>query len=787
MGDDIDLKELIRTYTKHWKWFAVSVVFAITAAYLYIKYTTPLYVAEAKIKILEDESSSGGIDLFKELNIFSGSKNKVEDEIEIINSRSNMIEVVKKLGLNTQVFALGDIRDTELYSPPPIQINFIMADSLLSKADFTFYITPTSKTAFRYGEGNDTPPKGYSFGQNVKTPYGDIVVTPNLDTFERYIGQDFMVQLSPVGDMAQYYVDQINIGAADEFSNIVYISLQDPIKKKAKDIIDELIKTYNANAIKDKKEIADRTAEFINERIADISSSLTSVDQTAEDFKTQKGVTDIASEANVNLNIGAATRQELARAQTELQMAESMRDIVAKQEGFEVLPSNIGLSDPTIANATEQYNQLVQQRKRLLESSNEKNPVIQNLDKQLSSLKQTMEASLSGTVNNLGLQVNTLSGQQAIIQSKIYSAPRNERALRDITRQQQTTESLYLYLLQKREEAQIAVASTSPKCKVIDAAHNPTEFPVSPKRAFVYMASFILGLLIPFSVIYVNNLIDNKVHNMNGLEKMVNGVPILGEIPKLSKKEQKLIAKDDRSVLAEALRIIRTNLDYLIKTRQSKGEGKNNVVFITSSVSGEGKTFISSNLAMILASTNKKVLLIGADIRNPKIYSFFRGGQIDKLSGPKRGKDAGLTEYILDENLGIRDITNTMLVYENDIDVIYSGRIPPNPAELLLSPRIKSLLSEASEKYDYVLVDTAPLMVVTDTLLISEYADHLIYVTRADVTEENAVEYPIKLQEEGKIKGLCFVVNDVKISELGYGGKYGYGYGRTTKKWWKFG
>ncbi|UJH67035.1 GumC family protein [Allomuricauda sp. SCSIO 65647] len=785
MGENIDLKDLIRSYTKHWKWFALSVFVALSLAYLFLKYTTPLYLAEAKIKIIEDESASGGIDLFKELDIFSGSQNQVEDEIEIINSRSNMIEVVKKLGLNTQVIALGNIRDSEIYVNPPVNINFIMADSLLNKAEFAFYLTPISTTTFQYKEDEGEPSKAYAFGKNVRTPFGDIVLTPNLENFERFIDRDLMVIVSPVGNMAQYYVNQINIGAAEEYSNIVFISLQDPIKEKARNILDELINTYNANAIKDKKEIADRTADFINERIADISSNLTSVDQTAEDFKTQSGVTDIASEANINLNVGAANRQELASAQTQLQIAASMKDIVDQQEGYEVLPSNLGLSDPTIANATEQYNQLVQQRNRMLESSNEKNPVIQNLDQQLNGLKRTMQASLNSTVNNLGLQVNTLSGQQAIIQSKIYSAPGKERALRDITRQQQTTESLYLYLLQKREEAQIAVASTSPKCKIIDMAHNPTEFPVSPRKSFVYLASFILGLLLPFSIIYVNNLIDNKIHNMHGLEKLVKGVPILGEIPKLSKKEQKLIVKDDRSILAEALRILRTNLDYLIKTRQSKGGGKNNVVFITSSVSGEGKTFISSNMAMILASTHKKVLLIGGDIRNPKIYSFFTGGQVDKLSGPKRGKDVGLTEYILDRDLTMRDITNTMLVYENDIDVIYSGRIPPNPAELLLSERMKSLILQASEKYDYVLVDTAPLMVVTDTLLISTYADHLIYVTRADVTESRAVEYPIKLQEEGKIKGLCFVVNDVKTSELGYGGKYGYGYGRTTKKWWK--
>ncbi|WKX76452.1 tyrosine-protein kinase domain-containing protein [Zobellia laminariae] len=397
-----------------------------------------------------------------------------------------------------------------------------------------------------------------------------------------------------------------------------------------------------------------------------------------------------------------------------------------------------------------------------------------------------MQSSLSSSVNNLGLTVNSLSGQQARFNSKIYSSPANERALRDITRQQQTTESLYLYLLQKREEAQISAASSSPKSKVVDQAYSISKLPVSPKKSIIYLASFILGLLVPFSIIYAKDLLDNKIHNMHSLEKFVKNIPILGELPKLSKKDEKFVVKEDRSVLAESLRIIRTNLDYLIKSKQKKS-GKSNVVFVTSSVlKGEGKTFLSTNLSMILASTNKKVLLIGADIRNPKLYTFFSSGDVDKMQKPTRNKDAGLTEYLYDNTIEIRDIVNPMLVHRNTVDVIYSGRIPPNPAELLMSDRIKELFAQVSETYDYVIVDTAPLMVVTDTLLISEHADLLLYVTRAGVTETNAVEYPIKLQEEGKIKGLSFIVNDVDSSNLGYGGKYGYGYGKTQKKWWKF-
>jgi len=767
-----NLKEIITRYTTHWKWFVLCVIFAIGLAYIYIRYSIPKYAVQTQIQILEDKSSGSELDVFQDLKFLGGGKNKVEDELQIVNSRSNFIEVVKKLNLNTKVMVQGKIIETELYTNPPINLNFISADSIVNKAKFEFFITISSSTTFGYTEEEDKPVKAYAFGNTIPTPVGDIVITPNVGVFESYKGKKLRVAVNPIEDVAQAYRTRVKVSNPGEFSNIVNLTLEDAIPEKARNILNTLISTYNNYAVED-------------ERIADISTDLSSVDQSAQDFKMEEGVTDIQAEANVNLNVGVANQQELANARNQLNMASSMQDLVENQDSYEVLPTNIGLSDPTIASTTDRYNQLVQERQKLLKSSNEKNPVIVNLDEQIASLKRSMQQSLSNSVNTLGMTVNSLSNQQARFQSKIYSSPAKERALRDITRQQQTTESLYLYLLQKREEAQITAASSSAKSKVIDPAFMVSKNPVSPKTNLVYLASFILGLLVPFSIMYAYDLLDNKIHNMHSLEKLVQNVPVLGELPKLGKKDNKFIIKEDRSVLAESLRIIRTNLDYLIKAKQDK-PGKSNIVYVTSSVPGEGKTFLSTNLSMILASTNKKVLLVGADIRNPKLYTFFTGSNVNKMAKPSRNKDAGLTEFLYDSTLEVRDVINPMLIHHNTVDVIYSGRIPPNPAELLMSGRIKELFEQVSEIYDYVIVDTAPLMVVTDTLLISDYADSLIYVTRAGVTENKAVNYPIKLQEENKIKGLSFVVNDVEISNLGYGGKYGYGYGKTQKKWWKF-
>ncbi len=779
----MNLAEVLKGYIRHWKWFLLCCGIGIFIAMIYLRYTTPEFAVQAKLHILEEKNSSSELAAFSDLEFLSEGVNKIEDEIEILNSRSNFIQVVKDLQLNVKYTVLGNVKNSEIYNRRPFKINFIATDSIINSSDFTFFSKLSSSSSFGYSLDLDSPSKIFSYGENISTPLGDIVITPNLDYLKDYIGQKIRINITPVVSVAESYQQKVAIGATDELSNIITISLTDPIPQKGLDILNKLVEVYNSNAVEDKKIIADRTSNFIDERIREISKELTSVDQSAQEFKTEKGVTDIANESNIALNVSASNRQELENARTQLNIASSMNSYLSEENGFEVLPSNVGLSDGSIANTTARYNELVLERKRLLKSADEKNPIIVNLDQQLVGLKQSISSSLSGMERNLGLQVNNLSGQLSRINSKIYSAPKNSRELRDIERQQQTTESLFLYLLQKREESQITMASSSPKSKIIDYAYLIQQGPVKPKKTIVYLASLILGLLVPFSIIYVNQLLDNKINNKNELENLVKGINVIGEIPSVGRKDDLLVKKDDRSVLSESMRILRTNLDYIIK---SKKNGRNNIIFVTSTVPGEGKTFISSNLAMILASTEKKVLLIGADIRNPKLHNFFAGKNVDKLKVSKKTGDEGLTEYLFNHSLSSQDIIKSLLVHTSTIDIIYSGKVPPNPSELLMGDRMKQLFEETSQHYDYVIVDTAPLMVVTDTLLLTEYADQILYVTRAGNTEKKVIEFPMKLKEEGKLPGLSFIVNDVKESNLGYGGKYGYHYGKGTTKWWKF-
>lgn len=786
--DKFDINNFLRTYTRNWKWFLLSILASLVLAYLFIRYTPSQYAAQAKILLLDDRNASSELGVFQDLEVFSGGNtSRVQDEIEVIKSRSNFIEIVKKLELNVSTFEVGNILSSELYKSSPFKINFIEPDSVIYNSSTTLFVKVNDATSFELAMNIEAPFKKYSFGERISTQLGDMVFLPSDNQgISKLKGKEYQININKVESIADFYRNSISIVPTDKSSNIVSFYLEDPIQKRAQDIINSLISIYNQNTIDDKKRVADRTSEFINDRIANIHSNLSEVDQTAEDFKTDKGITDIASEANINLNAGVSTNQELQNATLQLNIASSMKDVVDGQDGYEILPSNIGLSDPSITNTTLKYNELVAERNRLLKSSNEKNPIIVNLDQQLEGLKRNMKSSLNSMTNNLELQVNSLSTQRSRINSRIYSAPRNERALRDITRQQQTTESLYLYLLEKREESQIAFASSSPKSQIIDMAYSSSRAPVYPQKRIIYFGALFLGFLIPFSIIYLIDLLDNKVHNKLDLEKLSGNVPVLVEVPKMGKKDNKLVKKEDRSVLAESLRILRTNLNYIQRSHKST---PNNLIFITSSVPGEGKTFISSNLAKIYADTGKKVLLLGADIRNPKLYDFFSSDEnveVGKGTQPRRSTKAGLTEFLVNSDLKVQDITVPAHINENEIDLIFSGKIPPNPTELLMNPRMGELFEKVSKMYDYVIVDTAPLMVVTDTLLISEYASQILYVVKAGATELKVIDFPLKLKEEGKLKGLSFVVNNVKQSELGYGGKYGYGYGKSVKKWWNF-
>ena len=775
--NSFNLKKAASIYIKRWFWFALSILLCLGIAYVNLRYTAPSYMATAKIMLLSDDDASSPGAIFKDLPFFAEKEDaKVEDEMEVIMSRDFFKSVVKDLHLNIQYFSKGRIYDSEIYKNAPITITFIASDSIIDATNFSFHTEILSDKDFNYWINNGDAPKKIAFGEKVPTAFGGMIITPSTTTLKNHIGTDIRTDMSSVKSVAESLKNRITIFQEVKGSKIINISIQDPIVEKAKDIVNTLIGRYNEATMDQKNIKSINTSKFIDARIDLIAKDLLGVDDSIVRFKTGNKVTDVASEAGQFLTTSMETDIQLEQSKMQLRQLNYMDSSVGDANSYTPVPSNLGLADPTIVAMSSKYNELLIERERLLKSAGEKNSVVIQLDQNLRSIKENLARSIQNSKKSLGIQINSLEGQSNRLSSKIFSVPGQESKLRGIERKQGIKESLYLYLLQKREEAAISLTATTPSSKVIDQAYS-TGSPVAPNKKMIYIGALFLGFLIPFGIIYVSDLLDTKIHNKEDLEREIKNISVLGEIPRvkthLKQTESLLVAKNDRSILSESFRIIRTNFDYVRRGRNV--EQYDNVVFVTSTINGEGKSFFSLNMALTMANTDKRVLLIGADIRNPQLQTALKGHIKPKESL------VGLTEYLVDKTILAGETINSYTINDIKIDILLSGKVPPNPAELLMSKRVKELFDYASNHYDIVIVDTAPSMLVTDTLLISEYAGHTIYLTRAGHTEKQVLNFAKELHADNKLNGMMLVVNDVNQSNFGYGAKYGY-YGAPEKK-----
>ncbi|GAA3607344.1 polysaccharide biosynthesis tyrosine autokinase [Flavivirga amylovorans] len=771
-SEDFNLKKTLFVYLKQWKWFVFSCIICLGLAFLHLRYTMPQYRATAKIMLLDDKDASSAGAL-KDLSIFSEKEDAmVEDEIQVIQSRSFLRNIVKRLHLNINYFSKGRVNEFELYKTSPIVVNFIESDSIINTTNFNFYTEILSVTHFNFKISEEDPPKKYTFGETIPTFFGGLIITPTEKNIKGYIGSSIRVKITPLETLAESLKYRISILPTGQSSKVVSVSITDPVIQKAKDIVNTLIDEYNISTIQKKNEISKNTADFINKRVELIASDLVNVDDSIVKFKTGNKITDVASEAGQFLNSSVLNEQQLDASKMQLNQLNYMKESLGEDK-YEAIPANLGLGDASISQLSSRYNELLERRKTLLKSAGEQNPIVVELDQTLGSIRQNLQQSINNSSKSLRIQIGSLENQSKRINSKIFSVPGQERKLRSIERKQGIKESLYLYLLEKREEATISLTATSPTAKIIDEAYNSNGGPISPNRQITYIAALFLGLIIPFLLIYIRYLLDTKIHNKEDLEREIKNITVLGEVPRVKRNGDTLVERNDRSILSESFRIIRTNFDYVKRGREVKDY--ENVIFVTSTINGEGKSFFSLNMALTLVNTGKRVLLLGADIRNPQIYSAINNKK------EKKHSKIGLTEFLVDKSIIVGETINTYDINGINIDILLSGKVPPNPAELLMNDRIKDLFDTVSDQYDYVIVDTAPSMLVTDTLLISEYAGHTIYLTRADYTEKRILNFAKELHAENKLNGMMLVVNDVKQSNFGYGAKYGY-YGAPEKK-----
>lgn len=771
--DAINLREEIEKYVFHWKWFVLGVLIAIVGAFLYLRYTPNQY--EVATTILINDKDNGGLaselSAFEDLGIVSKATSSLDNEIELLKSRSLMRRVVKQLGINVTYFKQGRVIKSEIFNKySPIKINFFSKDSVFYAMDTTFTVVVASPTSLvlKNKEGNKVATK--NFGENISTNFGNITITPvNDKTLKK--GEEIIVKITPLKSVMDNYPNKINIQPVNKNSSVIKLSLKDPVKAKAEVILNDLVKQYNDDAVKDKSLVAKNTNEFINKRLEIITKDLANVDKGVEDFKTKNKITDVTSEASLVTQANADIDKKIVDISTQIKLADYVIEFVATNKS-ELIPANLGFNDKSIDESTINYNELIFERNRILKSSSELNPIIINLNDQIAQLKTSITQSLNNFKESLKITLKATQNQENILKDKIKSVPNQERVFRNIKRQQQIIETLYLYLLQKREENAITLAVTTPNSKIIDTAYGSAA-PVSPKRKIVYLAALLLGVIIPFGIIYIILLLDNKVHNRKDVEKVINA-PVLGDIPK-SKTDKKVVVSDtDRSSTAESFRLLRTNINFMLAAKKDTSKS----IFITSTLGGEGKTFISINLASVLALSSKKVLLIGADIRKPKIVDYL---------AHEEGK--GLTHFLMDTNLKVTDVIEKVKGVE--FDMIHSGILAPNPSELLMNGRFNEVMDYGNKHYDYVIVDTAPVNLVTDTLLLSDLADLFIYVVRANYLDKRLLEVPKIMFNEKRLPNMALLINDTDY-EKGYGYGYGYGYGSSyvygdtpKKSWWK--
>lgn len=757
-----DLKTEIYRYLSHWKWLVLGSLLGLLLAYLYTRYTIPEYRSEATMMVLDDEESnimgsmpSGSSSLLRI------GENSLDNQIETLRSKRLVQNVVNELDLNITYHNPGKVIAVEAYKNSTVYIDLLTPDSIVNNTRQNISIFPVSDTTFSLEEDSEEPAQRYNFGEVISYEGLDFSIYPrngkllNLNPVE--------IRIRPLTDVANDYISRMEIKPKGEAKDILSLAIAGEVRQKSEDFLNALIRHFNLDGIADKRQVAENTAEFIQERLQLISNELDSVEDGMADFKRENRIMSVETSAGQYSARSSLAEEEIFRLETQKMVIQSVQQQLTSSEPYRLLPTNLGVEESGVTQGVQNYNNLVLQRNSYMASSTEENPVVQNITNLLESMRSNLLQSIESTLTNINIQLRELGELEQMAEGQFSTFPGMEKGIRNIERQQLIKEQLYLFLLQRREETAISFAATSPVAKIIDPAYSQKS-PIGPEPSMILAGGFLLGLILPIGFIFVGGMMDTKVHHKRDLSSLIKHIPFTGEVPQIGKEDSTIITLNDRSPLAESFRIMRTNLAYMIQPRKKETA---EVIFVTSSIKGEGKTFISFNLARTLASTSKKVLLIGADIRNPKLH---------KYSGAAL-ETKGLSDYLYDYETQLSDIIRPVNEGNIPIDMVLSGGIPPNPAELFMNDRMPQLLEEAKKHYDYIIVDTAPTMIVTDTLLISPLADTTLYVVRAGYTDKKILEFPQDLKQQGKLKGLAIVLNDVDYSKFSYGAKYGYNYG----------
>ena len=793
--EKIDIQQLLFKYIIHWPWFVGAVLVCLIGAWIYLRMATPVYNISATVLIKDDKKggNTGSMVGLEELGLsglISSSQN-IDNELEVLRSKTLVKEVINLLNLYVSYTDEDGFPSKNMYKTSPVLVS-------LTPQEAEKLTDPMVVEMALYGEG----------GLEVNVTVGDKEYQKHFEKLPAVFPMDegtlaffqspdslslkkdtmeassnirhITAKIKSPMKVARAYCENLKIEPTSKTTSVAVISLKNSSLQRGQDFINQLLEMYNRNTNNDKNEIAQKTAEFIDERINIISKELGSTEANLENFKRNAGITDLTSEAQIALTGNAEYEKKRVENRTQISLIEDLRKYIRGNE-YEVLPGNIGLQDPGLVATIERYNEMLVERKRLLRTSTENNPTIINLDTSIRAMKSNVQATLDGSLKGLLITKADLEREASRFSRRISDAPGQERQFVSIARQQEIKAGLYLMLLQKREENAIALAATANNAKIIDEAI-ADDIPVSPKRRMIYLIALVLGIGIPVGIIYLIGLTKFKLEGRADVKKLTT-IPIVGDIPLTDEKNEKdgsiAVFENQNNLMSETFRNIRTNLQFMLQNDKK-------VILVTSTVSGEGKSFISANLAISLSLLGKKVVIVGLDIRKPGLNKVFR------LST----KEKGITLYLANPETDLMSLVQPSDINQN-LYILPGGTVPPNPTELLARDGLDKAIEILKKSFDYVVLDTAPVGMVTDTLLIGRVADLSVYVCRADYTHK--VEYTLinELAEEKKLPNLCTVINGVDLKRrkygyyygygkygkyYGYGKRYGYGYGYGQEK-----
>ena len=776
-----NFRTLLQTFILNWQWFALSLIICLGITAIYLRYTTPRYSSMAKMLIKDEDNPRSRSSLMSAANLGIISNTEgIDNEMEIISSLALATDVVRDLKLYVSYEMKGRVKNVLVYKRQPISVDIDAAH--LDNVRTPIHLTITNEKGSYKVEGyyyvttEDGRSKGpYSIEkvfntlpQTIKTHAGNLSFTSNGNSTLSE-GSTLFVSLVAPDVAAKKYKRSFSVSPTSKNTTIVRMTLIDEIPNRSMDYLNQLAVCYNRQANEDKNEVAYRTEEFINGRLEKINAELGETEGQLEAYKKSQHMTELRMNANAAMGGASEYDHKLADANTQMALLNSISDYMDKPENkYQTLPSNVGLSDGTSTSLINRYNEIVLQRNRLLRTASEESPAVLPLTSQLDDLSSSIRRAMAQSRKNMEIQRNTISQQFSKYSGQISATPEQERMLTQIGRQQEVRSGLYLMLLQKREENSISLASTADKGKMIELPEQQGQ--VTPVPTVVIPIALVVGLLIPGLVLFLLKFFRYKIEGHDDVARLTQ-LPIIADVAVASEtaktKADIVVHENKNNQMEEIFRAMRTNVQFMLREGQK-------VIMFTSTTSGEGKTFNCANLAVSFALLGKKVILVGLDIRKPRLAELF---EIDDHKH-------GITPLLAQENPSEADVHAQILPsgVNGNLDLLLAGPVPPNPSELISRPSLEMVIDILKANYDYILIDTAPVGLVTDTLQVGRVIDATIYMCRADYTPKSSFDLVNSLSQEKKLPNMAIVINGIDMSKKKYGYYYGYGkYGKYSR------